>query len=81
MALARLPAGVSFPALPDARTDSSPAQPTHPAPPALEVTQRPEIAGKQTPVALSLGGVAQYAGAPRRDTPNGNAPQHEKQVR
>ena len=40
MALARPPAGVSFPTLPDARTDSSPEQPTHPAPPILEATQR-----------------------------------------
>ena len=31
--------GIS-PTLPDARTDSSPAQPTHTAPPTLEVTQR-----------------------------------------
>ena len=40
MAFARLPAGVSFPTLPNAQTDSFPEQPTHTAPPTLEVTQR-----------------------------------------
>ena len=33
-------AGISFPTLPDAHTDSSPVQATQPAPPTLEVTQR-----------------------------------------
>ena len=40
VALARPPSGYLFQPVPDACTNSSPAQPTHPAPSTLEVTQR-----------------------------------------
>ena len=68
VALARPPAGISFPTLPDAHTDSSPAQPTHPAPLTLEVTQRLSDRRETDSCGFVLGrGRAVRWGTPRGD--------------
>ena len=60
--------GISFPTLPDAHTDSSPAQPTHPVPPTLEVTQRLSDRRETDSCGFVLGrGRASRWGTPRGD--------------
>ena len=58
------PPGYLFQPVPDAHTDSSPAKPTHPAPPALEVTQRLSDRRETDSCGFVLGRVAPCFGDP-----------------